>query len=152
MMVLLRFLSRGVNAAHPIYLHTIVTSKPCPADAYVLLVCGAVTGCHPFILSAGLMSITEHFAEPSMIFLHSYACNCFLLISTREPVAAKPVLIRPDLLNIRPGFHVCFILNNIQDPVDASPAVLVKRYDITQQKELEIQLAARQGVLLRYFS
>ena len=53
------------------------------------------------------------------------------------------------MLNIHPGFYVCFVLINIQDPVDASPAVLVKRYDITQQKELEIQLAARQGDLLR---
>ena len=34
--------------------------------------------------------------------------------------------------------------------MDASPAVLVKRYNITQHKELEIQLATRQGDLLRY--
>ncbi|KAL3135615.1 hypothetical protein ABBQ38_006096 [Trebouxia sp. C0009 RCD-2024] len=37
----------------------------------------------------------------------------------------------------------------MRDPVDASPAVLVKRYNITQHKELEIQLATRQGDLLR---
>ncbi|KAL3135611.1 3',5'-cyclic-nucleotide phosphodiesterase pde1 [Trebouxia sp. C0009 RCD-2024] len=37
----------------------------------------------------------------------------------------------------------------MHDPVDASPAVLVKRYNITQHKELEIQLATRQGDLLR---
>lgn len=37
----------------------------------------------------------------------------------------------------------------IQDPVDASPAVLVKRYNITQHKELEMQLSTRQGDLLR---
>lgn len=32
----------------------------------------------------------------------------------------------------------------------ASPAVLVKRYNITEHKELELQLATRQGDLLRY--
>ena len=33
--------------------------------------------------------------------------------------------------------------------MDASPAVLVKRYNITQHKELAMQLAMRQGDLLR---
>ncbi|KAL3158778.1 hypothetical protein ABBQ32_011505 [Trebouxia sp. C0010 RCD-2024] len=37
----------------------------------------------------------------------------------------------------------------MHDPVDASPAVLVKRYNITEHKELEMQLATRQGDLLR---
>ncbi|KAL3135613.1 3',5'-cyclic-nucleotide phosphodiesterase pde1 [Trebouxia sp. C0009 RCD-2024] len=37
----------------------------------------------------------------------------------------------------------------MHDPVDASPAVLVKRYNITEHKELEIQLATRQSDLLR---
>ena len=37
----------------------------------------------------------------------------------------------------------------MQDPVDASPAVLVKRYNITQHKEIEMQLSTRQGDLLR---
>lgn len=36
-----------------------------------------------------------------------------------------------------------------QDPVTASPAVLVKRYSITQHKELEHQLSLRHGVLQR---
>ena len=40
-------------------------------------------------------------------------------------------------------------LGAVQDPVDASPAVLVKRYNVTEHKELEIQLATRQGDLLR---
>ena len=37
----------------------------------------------------------------------------------------------------------------VQDPVDGSPAVLVKRYNITQQKELEIKLAEQQEALQR---
>lgn len=37
----------------------------------------------------------------------------------------------------------------VQDPVDGSPAVLVKRYNITQQKELELKLAEQQEALQR---
>lgn len=37
----------------------------------------------------------------------------------------------------------------MQDPVDASPAVLVKRYNITEQKYLELQLTAHQDALQR---
>lgn len=37
----------------------------------------------------------------------------------------------------------------MQDPVDASPAVLVKRYNITEQKHLEIQLTAHHDALQR---
>ena len=37
----------------------------------------------------------------------------------------------------------------MQDPVNASPAVLVKRYNISQQKHLELQLTARQDALQR---
>ena len=36
-----------------------------------------------------------------------------------------------------------------QDPIEMRPAVLVKRYDITQQKELELQLARQQVDLQR---
>ena len=36
-----------------------------------------------------------------------------------------------------------------QDPIEMCPAVLVKRYDITQQKELELQLARQQVDLQR---
>ena len=46
-------------------------------------------------------------------------------------------------------YSCVLVWSGIQDPVDASPAVLVKRYNITQHKELEIQLATRQGDLLR---
>ena len=35
----------------------------------------------------------------------------------------------------------------LQDPVDGSPAVLVKRYNITHQKELELQLLNQQEAL-----
>ncbi|KAL3161210.1 putative 3',5'-cyclic phosphodiesterase pde-3 [Trebouxia sp. C0009 RCD-2024] len=38
----------------------------------------------------------------------------------------------------------------MQDPVDSSPAVLVKRYNITRQKELEIQLFNQQEALQRH--
>lgn len=38
----------------------------------------------------------------------------------------------------------------LQDPVDGSAAVLVKRYNITQQKELELKLAEQQEALQRY--
>ncbi|KAL0024530.1 hypothetical protein WJX79_001991 [Trebouxia sp. C0005] len=37
----------------------------------------------------------------------------------------------------------------MQDPIEVCPAVLVKRYDITQQKELELQLAQQQVGLHR---
>lgn len=40
----------------------------------------------------------------------------------------------------------------LQDPVDGSPAVLVKRYNITHQKELEIQLLNQQEALQRCVS
>ena len=36
-----------------------------------------------------------------------------------------------------------------QDPVDDSPAVLVQRYNITEQKHLELQLTAHQDALQR---
>lgn len=35
----------------------------------------------------------------------------------------------------------------LQDPVDASPAVLLTRYNITQHKELEHDLVIRQSSL-----
>ncbi len=37
----------------------------------------------------------------------------------------------------------------MQDPVTATPAVLVKQYNITQHKELEAQLSLRHGDLQR---
>ena len=37
----------------------------------------------------------------------------------------------------------------VQDPVDGSPAVLVQRYNITQQKQLELKLSLQQEVLQR---
>ena len=37
-----------------------------------------------------------------------------------------------------------------QDPVNGSPAVLVKRYNITQQKETEMQLSMQQEALQRW--
>lgn len=50
--------------------------------------------------------------------------------------------------------RLCIIIETCcrtrQDPVDGSPAVLVKRYNITQQKEMEIQLSMQQEVLQRY--
>ena len=36
-----------------------------------------------------------------------------------------------------------------QDPVDSNPAVLVKRFNVTQQKELEVQLSIQKEVLQR---
>ena len=36
-----------------------------------------------------------------------------------------------------------------QDPVDSSPAVLVRRFNMTRQKELELQLSVQQEVLQR---
>ena len=47
--------------------------------------------------------------------------------------------------------HVCLTVQSacLQDPVDASPAVLVKKYDITQQKELELKLSVQQQELQR---
>ncbi len=39
------------------------------------------------------------------------------------------------------------LVNSLQDPVDASPAVLVKRHNITQQKHTELQLTAHQDAL-----
>ena len=35
------------------------------------------------------------------------------------------------------------------DPIDGSPAVLVKKYDITQQKDLELKLFIQQQELQR---
>lgn len=36
-----------------------------------------------------------------------------------------------------------------QDPVTGRPATLIKRYNISQQKELELQLASQQVALQR---
>ena len=49
------------------------------------------------------------------------------------------------------GSHHCLtvFLAQLQDPIDASPAVLVKRYDITEQKELELKLSVQQQELQR---
>ena len=38
----------------------------------------------------------------------------------------------------------------LQDPVSLCPSALVKRYNISQQKELELQLAVQQDILQRY--
>lgn len=46
-----------------------------------------------------------------------------------------------------PAWKGCLV---VQDPVDASPAVLVKRYNITQQKHIELQLTAHQEALQRW--
>ena len=40
-------------------------------------------------------------------------------------------------------------LTPMQDPVDGSAAVLVQRYNITEQKELELQLSLQQEALQR---
>ena len=37
----------------------------------------------------------------------------------------------------------------LQDPINSSPAVLVKRFNVTQQKELEAQLSIQKDVLQR---
>ena len=37
----------------------------------------------------------------------------------------------------------------LQDPIDSSPAVLVKKYDITAQKDLELKLSIQQQKLQR---
>ena len=37
----------------------------------------------------------------------------------------------------------------VQDPVDGGAAVLVQRYNITQQKQLELQLSLQQEALQR---
>ena len=37
----------------------------------------------------------------------------------------------------------------MQDPVSLCPSALVKRYNISQQKELELQLAVQQDILQR---
>ncbi len=37
----------------------------------------------------------------------------------------------------------------LQDPINASPAVLVKKYDITAQKDLELKLSIQQQELQR---
>lgn len=37
----------------------------------------------------------------------------------------------------------------LQDPVDSKPAVLVKRFNVTKQKELEVQLSIQKDVLQR---
>ncbi len=51
------------------------------------------------------------------------------------------------------GFIVDCLLNAgiamAQDPVDGLPAVLVQRYNITQQKQLELQLSLQQEALQR---
>lgn len=49
---------------------------------------------------------------------------------------------------VQSGPEQCFACR-YQDPVDGSPAVLVKRYNITQQKETEMQLSAQQEALQR---
>ncbi|DBA80660.1 TPA: hypothetical protein ACH3X1_007904 [Trebouxia sp. C0004] len=41
----------------------------------------------------------------------------------------------------------CIEMWPMQDPVDLSPAVLVKRYNVTHQKELELQLSGQQEAL-----
>lgn len=38
----------------------------------------------------------------------------------------------------------------VQDPVSSKPAVLIKKYNISQQKELELQLASQQVALQRF--
>lgn len=41
-------------------------------------------------------------------------------------------------------------LTSLQDPVSEQPSVLVKRYNISQQKELELQLSIQQAALQRW--
>jgi len=45
------------------------------------------------------------------------------------------------------AFELLLLFLSLQDPVDSSPAVLVKRYNVTQQKELELQLSCQQEAL-----
>lgn len=47
------------------------------------------------------------------------------------------------------GIHQSTSCVQVQDPVKTSPAVLIKRYNISQQKELELQLASQQMALQR---
>ena len=46
----------------------------------------------------------------------------------------------------------CILCIALQDPMDTTPAVLVKRYNITEQKHLELQLTAHQDALQRLAS
>ena len=42
------------------------------------------------------------------------------------------------------------VVYGMQDPVNASPAVLVKRYNISQQKRAELQLMLHEEALQRH--
>lgn len=64
------------------------------------------------------------------------------------PDAQGPILPAPHLDLFQTTLTSCCL----QDPVDSSPAVLVKRFNVTQQKELEVQLSSQQEVLQRWGS
>ena len=70
---------------------------------------------------------------PPSLLICLYICPC---------VCSWAVLPSHDCLTV--------LLAHLQDAIDASPAVLVKRYDITEQKELELNLSVQQQELQRY--
>ena len=75
------------------------------------------------------------FATPSVL---PAVCQCVCLVCLSV------------CLSVHLFFDLCVNCSIcLQDPVDASPAVLVKRYDITQQKDLELKLSIQQQELQR---
>ena len=78
-----------------------------------------------------------------MIAFWSASCNDICVAQTLKD-SLTDVLIVMNVSCIH--FTVSF---SVQDPIERCPAVLVKRYDITQQKALELQLARQQVDLQR---
>ena len=77
-------------------------------------------------------------------------CSATVQLNVRCPSTLHPV--HTFSVHLQWSVQICVkiaTMSALQDPVDGSPAVLVKRYNITHQKELEIQLLNQQEALQR---
>ena len=86
--------------------------------------------------------------------MRSNPAKCWLPLSPLGYTAYESAYTTLPIVPQNPVLRLCIIIETCcrtcQDPVDGSPAVLVKRYNITQQKEMEIQLSMQQEALQRY--
>ncbi len=78
---------------------------------------------------------------------HQQQCRCSCISHMPMMHASVNVCINHMHVAVLTKWHGVSVL--LQDPIDASPAVLVKKYDITAQKDLELKLSIQQQELQR---
>ena len=100
----------------------------------------------PKLLCCAVLSNTSQAPFAVNQSTQTATCNINNIVTSSE-VLQYALGIMQSVLSQPSSFRVS--LTPMQDPVDGSAAVLVQRYNITEQKELELQLSLQQEALQR---